>query len=332
MVSIEKKYGLREYKANQVVSFRKTKEAFGGLSNMCSGYPLNINGHKILTSEAIYQACRFPDLPNIQQIIINERSPMTAKMKSKPHRINTRADWDSTRIVIMRWALQVKLAQNFLKFGKLLEETHPKQIVEDSRKDKFWGAVRDKNDENSLIGVNALGRLLMELRQKYMSENRYDLLIVQPLHIDNFKLFGEPIKRVDERINFVNSLIKGWKLHNYLSIEKLKDIEKIPYQTPQKLNSNVNEPLFTISNKVQPVNDTKIKKEEDFVKNKILLVLKLGKAFSSKDLVKKAKVDWKTSKMTAFLKKLKEVDVIKGSPLKFKLNQPTEAKNLFSNI
>jgi ribA/ribD-fused uncharacterized protein len=332
MVSVEKKYGLREYKANQVVWFRKTKEAFGGLSNMCSGYPLNINGHKILTSEAIYQACRFPDLPDVQRIIINEKSPMTAKMKSKPHRANTRDDWDSARVAIMRWCLQVKLAQNFIKFGKLLEETYPKQIVEDSRKDKFWGAVRDKNDENTLIGVNALGRLLMELRQKYMSESRYDLLVVQPLQIDNFKLFGESIERVDERINFVNSLIKGWKLDNYLSIEKLNNIEKIPYQAPQKLNSIVNEPLYDISNKDKPLNGNEINNEEDFVKEKILLILKFGKAFSSKDLVKRARVDWKTSKMTSFLKKLREVDVIKGSPLKFKLSQPVKEKNLFSNV
>lgn len=331
MVSIEKKYGLREYKANEVVWFRKTKEAFGGLSNMCSGYLLNINGHKILTSEAIYQACRFPDLPDVQRIIINEKSPMTAKMKSKPHRVNTRDDWDSTRVVIMRWSLQVKLAQNFIKFGKLLEETYPKQIVEDSRKDKFWGAVRNKNDENTLIGVNALGRLLMELRQKYMSESRYDLLVVEPLQIDNFKLFGEFIGRVDERINFVNGLIKGWKLDNYLSIEKLKDIEK-NQQTPNKLNSRFNEPLYDISNKRQSIKDNKLENEGDFIKDKVLLILKCGKAFSSKDLIKRAGVDWKTSKMTSFLKKLKEVEVIKGSPLKFKLSQPVEEKNLFSNV
>ena len=197
MESIEKKYGLREYKANEVVWFRKTKEDFGGLSNMCSGYPLKVNGHKILTSEALYQACRFPHLPEVQHTIISQKSPMAAKMKSKPYRNRTRPDWDSKRIAIMKWALQVKLAQNFIKFGNLLEETNPKQIVEDSRKDKFWGAIRSKDDQNILIGVNALGRLLRKLREEYiLRKEDANLLIVQPLQIDDFKLFGENIQTI----------------------------------------------------------------------------------------------------------------------------------------
>ena len=42
----------------EVVVVYKTKEVFGGLSNMASGYPLQINGVCILTTEALYQACR----------------------------------------------------------------------------------------------------------------------------------------------------------------------------------------------------------------------------------------------------------------------------------
>ena len=226
MVSIEQKYGIRTYSTTEVISFRKTKEAYGGLSNMCAGYPLMINGHHIRSSEALYQACRFPDLPDVQRMIIDEKSPMTAKMKSKPHRNQTREDWNTVRVVIMRWALRVKLAQNFMTFGRLLEETYPKFIVEDSKKDKFWGAIREKNN-NEFKGVNALGRLLMELRQRYMSNERYNLLVVEPLQIDNFKLFGEPIQRVDERINFVNKLIKSWHLGNDFSIEQfIGEIEK----------------------------------------------------------------------------------------------------------
>jgi len=332
MVITEKKYATREYKANEVVWFRKTKEAYGGLSNMCSGYPLRINGHKILTSEAIYQACRFPNLPDVQQLIIEQKSPMTAKMKSKPHRIHTREDWDNVRVLIMRWSLQVKLAQNFIKFGKLLEETYPKQIVEDSRKDKFWGAVREKNDKNTFIGVNALGRLLMELRQKYMSESRYDLLVVEPLRISNFKLFGEDIQRVDERINFMDSLINRWGLTNYISIQQLKNIEEKSYNSSDRLNTKVQEPFFNfnkpqnIESTVKADNDEKTKK---FVKEKIMLILKYGKPFSSKEIVKRVQVDWSTREMTSYLKKLDKVEVIKGTPLKFKINQPVKENTLF---
>lgn len=319
MVNTDKKYSVREYKADTVVWFRKTKEAFGGLSNMCSGYPLVVNGHKILSSEALYQACRFPSLSDIQEIIIAEKSPMTAKMKSKPHRNNTRKDWDNTRIAIMRWCLHVKLAQNFIKFGKLLEETYPKQIVEDSNKDKFWGAVREKNDENTLIGINALGRLLMELRQKYMSEDRYDLLVVEPLQIEDFKLFGQNIERIDERINFVDSLIRNWGLNDYISINHLKKDEKLIFQK-KELKSDINNVLNSDENNLETQNE---------LKSKVIVVLKQGKAFSSQEIIKRSKINWKTSQMTSFLKKINEIEVVNGKPLKFKLKDQNNTKSLF---
>ncbi len=207
------KYQERVYNYSDSCVFRKTKELNGGLSNMASGYPIKINGVRILTSEALYQACRFPHLPEIQSKIIQEKSPMSAKMVSKPYRDNSRKDWDNVRLEIMYWCLRVKLAQNFFTFGRLLESTFDKSIVEDSRKDRFWGAVKDK-DNDTLIGVNALGRYLMKLRQEYNSECRYDLLYVEPLKIPDFMLYNEPIQIVDERLNFTNSLLKRWNLHH----------------------------------------------------------------------------------------------------------------------
>lgn len=73
--------------------FLKTRERFGGLSNMAAGFPLVVNGVPIRTSEALYQACRFPLKPEVQKLIIAERSPMTAKMRGKPYRNFTRPDW-----------------------------------------------------------------------------------------------------------------------------------------------------------------------------------------------------------------------------------------------
>ncbi len=112
----------------------------------------------------------------------------------------------------MYWCLRVKLAQNFITFGQLLEKTCDKAIVEDSSKDAFWGAVKDKKDETILIGVNALGRLLMKLRQDYNSANRFDLLFVEPLSIPNFSLYDVQIQVVDERQTFIDNLQKHWML------------------------------------------------------------------------------------------------------------------------
>ena len=185
----------RTYDRRTSVVFCKTQEAFGGLSNMAAGYPLVVNGASIRTSEALYQACRFPHEPEVQRLIIQQTSPMTAKMKSKPHRKKTRSDWDKVRVNIMRWCLRVKLAQNWQKFSDLLLATGDRAIVEESRKDDFWGAKG--TDEETLVGMNVLGRLLMELREELRSADRERLRKVEPPAVQQFLLYGRPIGVVE---------------------------------------------------------------------------------------------------------------------------------------
>ena len=190
---------LRTYVRGEAVVVYKTKEDFGGLSNMASGYPLQINGVRILTTEALYQACRFPHLPEVQREIIGQHSPMTAKMKSKPHRKDSRPDWDEVRYKVMRWCLRVKLAQNYAEFGRLLLATRDRPIVEQSRKDDYWGAKLADEAGDTLIGQNVLGRLLMELREKLKDDTDGMLKIVPPLGIPDFLLLGKPIETVSAR-------------------------------------------------------------------------------------------------------------------------------------
>ena len=177
-------------RANSIV-FLKTNEVFGGLSNMASGFPVVVNGLRIRTCEALYQSCRFPHRPDVQRLIFAWKSPMTAKMKSKPFRRDSRADWEGVRVDIMRWCLRVKLAQNWRAFSELLLKTSDRAIVEQSRKDDFWGAK--PTDEHTLVGMNVLGRLLMELRESVKAEERDSLLRVQPLAIPDFMLGGRSI-------------------------------------------------------------------------------------------------------------------------------------------
>ena len=187
----------RTYDTVASVVFLKTKARFGGLSNMAPGFPLQVNGTCIRTSEALYQACRLPHRPDVQRRIIDERSPMTAKMRSKPYRHDSRRDWDQVRVNVMRWCLRVKLAQNWDIFSELLLDTGERSIVERSRKDDFWGAK--PVDERTLVGMNVLGRLLMELREAVKSKPRENLLRVEPLPIKDFLLGGHPIKPVAVR-------------------------------------------------------------------------------------------------------------------------------------
>ena len=186
------------YNISQCCVFYKTIEANGSLSNMAAKFNLVVNSIAILTSEALYQACRFPSRPDVQEIIIAQASPMRAKMMSKPYRkANTRADWDDVRVDIMRWSIRVKLAQNYGSFSAVLRSSGQRDIVEKSRKDKFWGAVQSKENPDILEGENMLGKLLMELREElYTTSNPSKFLTVEPLDIPDFLLYGEKIGKV----------------------------------------------------------------------------------------------------------------------------------------
>ena len=183
----------RTYSRKDSVVFLKTDAPFGGLSNMAGGYPIQVNGVRILTSEALYQVCRFPHLPDVQKLIIGQVSPMTAKMRSKPYRKDSRPDWDQVRVRIMRWSLRMKLANNWNTFSALLLKSGDRPIVEESRKDDFWGA-KVVDDGDTLVGMNVLGRLLMELREQVKQQGRNAALDVAPPNIPQFLLFGQPIK------------------------------------------------------------------------------------------------------------------------------------------
>ena len=185
------------YKRSGATVFHKTKEAFGDLSNMAAGYPIKINGTHILTSEALYQACRYPHLPDIQKAIISEASPMAAKMKSKPYRkSHSRPDWEEQKVAIMEWCLRTKLAMNRTEFSRFLLATKDKPIVEQSAKDPFWGAL--VVDDDTLKGQNILGQLLVGLREEIKAGN-VEHGFVEPLSIPDFMLYGQPIPRLGFR-------------------------------------------------------------------------------------------------------------------------------------
>ena len=148
------------WRRDESAVFCKVADQYGALSNMAGGYPILINDVAIRTSEALYQAMRFPDRPDVQKLIIEQKSPMAAKMVTKPYLEATRPDRNDVRVLIMAWAIRVKLHQNAW-FGNMLAETGKRPIVELSHKDDFWGALA-RGD--TLIGRNVLGLLLTDLR------------------------------------------------------------------------------------------------------------------------------------------------------------------------
>jgi len=187
-------FPLRSWDRFSSVSFRKTNEEWGGFSNMAGGYPIKVNGHEWRTSEALYQALRFPDNPEVQELIRAEKSPMAAKMKSKPFRRElSRPDWDDVRIDLMYWSLQVKLFCNFEQFSSLLLKSSNADIVENSSKDRFWGAV--PVNDFYFQGQNVLGVLLSKLRIDWVvgQDSAHE---VEPPRIHNCLILGESIQTI----------------------------------------------------------------------------------------------------------------------------------------
>ncbi len=185
---------LREYNHNDSVVFWKTTEKWGGLSNMARGYPIIVNGIKIQSSETLYQAMRFTAYPEVQKEILSQNNPMYGKRISRKYHSLTRACWDQERVAIMKWAVCVKLCQNWEKFSTLLLSTGDKPIVEYSEKDQFWGAKSIGNHTYS--GMNVLGRILMLLRDTCEHRGQQAFTMIPPPKLADFYMFGEPIQNV----------------------------------------------------------------------------------------------------------------------------------------
>ncbi|HUS86203.1 MAG TPA: NADAR family protein [Bacteroidales bacterium] len=177
---------IRTYNKSECITFKSTKGHFGSLSNMAPGFPIYVDGCFIRTVEALYQALRFPEYPEIQKKIIEYPSPISAKKLGRTNIEKSRKDWEKHRFKIMKFCIELKLYQNRELFAKALLETKDLPIVEYTDKDKVWGAVADGNN---YTGTNALGRLLMELRDNLKSDT-FKLVIPQ---IEELKFLGKEI-------------------------------------------------------------------------------------------------------------------------------------------
>lgn len=172
------------YRRNDVIWFFSSKDDNWELSNMAGGMPIFFDNQRFHSTEQLYQACKYeanvictPEdkkddplyIKNIRERVLASKNARGAKMTQKcgVKAGMVRDDWEDgdfeIRIHSMLWVLELKLYYNRLNFGKLLQETGNMQIVEVSKKDKFWGCVYE-NSSGCLEGYNVLGKLLMSVR------------------------------------------------------------------------------------------------------------------------------------------------------------------------
>ena len=182
---------IRNYKKNECITFKSTKGKFGALSNMAPGFPIQIGDITIRNSEVLYQALRFPEFPDIQSKILSFPSPISAKKYGREHIEKSRADWNQNRFRIMKFCIEIKLHQNLDTFSSVLLQTKKLPIVEYTDIDKVWGAT-DEGDMYS--GTNALGRLLMELRENVRNNTfKVEIPDIKDLKIMNRQITMEAI-------------------------------------------------------------------------------------------------------------------------------------------
>lgn len=165
------------------VFFCKTREEWGCFSNMHSQFPIKLpTGLVAASSEALYQALRFPSDPQLQHHILTTYNPFQAKLLAKSAVRKTMEGWSEPggdtptsledamlqpRVRAMVYALQAKarwgsIVNNRI-FAAELQRSRPRTIYERSHRDTFWGV---RLAGGVWCGYNVLGVLLMKLRDE----------------------------------------------------------------------------------------------------------------------------------------------------------------------
>lgn len=153
---------MERYKEDQSISFFKTRERWGEFSNMHNDFPLTYLGKVWQSSEALYQALRFPGRLDIQEEVRLVPNSMAAKRKAYEYISETRPDWQEVKVGLMEQVVRLKLEQHKATFRILFGQTFERPIVEKSFGDDFWGARPDGS--GYLNGANKLGLIWMLLR------------------------------------------------------------------------------------------------------------------------------------------------------------------------
>lgn len=128
-----------------------------------SSFMLEWKGKLYPTSEHAYHSEKFEN-EEMKEQIRNTRSAHEAFKFTNANKEKHRKDWDNIKLSIMKDILRAKVEQHPYVKKKLLE-SGDKELIEDSWRDAYWGWGPDKDGENHL------GKLWMEVRGEFKSEN-----------------------------------------------------------------------------------------------------------------------------------------------------------------
>lgn len=118
--------------------------------------PVEYDGLKYLNNEAAFQAQKCPDPKD--RVKFTALNPTEAKKLGRS--VSLRKDWEQIKIRIMTEIVEAKFAQNPDLMQKLLETGGAYLEEGNDWGDRVWGTVNGQ-------GANNLGRILMQVRDKY---------------------------------------------------------------------------------------------------------------------------------------------------------------------
>ena len=139
------------------------EQDFYVLSNF-SAFTLQWKGLRFDTSEAAYHWEKFPDAPEVQDMLLEAPSAHAAFKIAESQKVFRRPDWDEVKLDVMREILRAKADQHEYVRRKLLA-TGDRELVEDSWRDSYWGWGPNRD------GQNMLGKLWMEVRAELVPHN-----------------------------------------------------------------------------------------------------------------------------------------------------------------
>lgn len=143
------------------IRFYSVTAEYGELSNFAP-YPITLRGKRWPTSEHYFQAQKFADARD-QEEVRNANSPMLAARMGRDRKRKLRRDWERVKIGIMREAVEAKFRQHD-DLRALLLATGDAKLVEHTENDDFWGDGGDGS------GPNELGRILVAVRTALRAE------------------------------------------------------------------------------------------------------------------------------------------------------------------
>jgi N-glycosidase YbiA len=131
-------------------------KSFAGRYRFLSNfYPAKIEyqGRVFYTVEHAYQASKTHNEQDIDAIASAETP---GKAKRMGRKVKLRANWNESRVRIMKELLLLKFSTTELRY-RLLDTGDAELIEENNWNDRFWGVCKG-------VGENMLGKLLMEVR------------------------------------------------------------------------------------------------------------------------------------------------------------------------